>query len=235
MNLMRSSSWRLYERAAALGLAVLYAVGAAGHVMAPTLPWMLRMTPGFLLATAVLATVPSAAYGGVRFLTWLAGACALTFAAEAVGVATGLVFGEYEYGATLGPAWRGVPLIIAFNWVVVVNGTVWMATRLTAGSPAAGRRWKIALWAGLAAMLFDVLMEPVAMRLDYWRWPGDTVPLQNYAAWFAIAALAAAAHPLSGRASGRVPEGEGRLAGFFVLVQAAFFAALRVIWLFQGG
>ena len=45
------------ERAAALGLAVLFAVGAAGHVMAPTLPWMLRTTPGFLLATAVLISV----------------------------------------------------------------------------------------------------------------------------------------------------------------------------------
>ncbi len=38
MSLLRSSSWRIYERAAALGLAVLYAVGAAGHAMAPTLP-----------------------------------------------------------------------------------------------------------------------------------------------------------------------------------------------------
>ena len=69
MSLLRSSSWRIYERAAALGLAVLYAVGAAGHAMAPTLPWMLRMTPGFLLATAALATAPSAVYGGIRFVS----------------------------------------------------------------------------------------------------------------------------------------------------------------------
>jgi putative membrane protein len=39
----------------------------------------------------------------------------------------------------------------------------------------------------LGAVLFDVVLEPVAMALDYWQWRGDAVPLQNYLAWFVIA------------------------------------------------
>ena len=195
---------------------------------------MRLLTPGFILLTAGLALAPSLAAGGIRFGIWLAGTYVFTFALEAIGVATGRIFGTYEYGPTLGLAWRGVPLIIAFNWAMVVNGATRLAARLV--PPAAGgwRRPAIAGLAGGIALAFDFVLEPVAIRLDYWRWPGDVVPLQNYAAWFAIAAAAAAAHP---GGSGRCRElgSHGRLAVFFVLAQAAFFLALSMVWRFGAG
>ena len=229
-----SGAWRVYVRSTAVLLAVLYAVGVAGHAIASSLPAMIRMTPVFLGLTGVLATVPSVAAGRGRFALWLAGTYAFTFAAEAAGVATGAVFGQYGYGPALGWAWRGVPLVIAFNWATVVNGSVWLAGRLVPAGRGAGRRGAIILLAGGAATAFDFLMEPVAVRLDYWRWAGGAIPLRNYAAWFALAAGAATVHPDVASGSGG-SRSDGRLAGFFVLLQAVFFLALRVVWRFQGG
>jgi putative membrane protein len=37
-------------------------------------------------------------------------------------------------------------------------------------------------------VILDFLIEPVAMRLDYWHWDGNEVPLQNYLCWFITAA-----------------------------------------------
>ena len=235
MKRFGSNGWAAYGRAVAWGLAALYAVGAAGHAFGPTLPWMIWLTPGFLLLTTALATAPSLAEGGRGFAAWCAGAYAFTFAAEAAGVATGQVFGEYEYGSALGPAWMGVPLIIAFNWVAVTNGSTWFADRLVPGAVGWARWAGVALLAGLFATAFNWVMEPAAMRLDYWRWPGDEIPAQNYAAWFAIAALGAAAHPRRRRRPDGGDCGGGRLAGIFVALQACFFAALRCVWHFGGG
>ena len=223
----------MYARAMAFVLAVLFAVGTAGHLVAHTLPWMLVLTPGFLLLTSGAVAVPSLAADGRRFALWAAGAYALTFAAEAVGVATGAVFGEYVYGSTLGwQAWD-VPVIIAFNWVMVVNGAICIAGRILSLRAAPGRRIALPLLAGAIAAAFDWVMEPVAIRLDYWTWAGGGIPLQNYAAWFVLATVLAAVHPRQLQRACELGT-TGRLAGLYVVLQAGFFGALRLIWHFQG-
>lgn len=234
MNATLPGAWRLYARGVALLLAVAYAVGTVGHALPNTLPIMLFLTPGFLLATGLLAMAPSWAAGGGRFAIWMAGAYVFTFAAEAAGVATGAVFGEYVYGPTLGWQALDVPLIIAFNWVLVVNGAVCVAGRIVPPRADAGRRIALPLLAGAIAAAFDFLMEPVAIRLDYWTWAGGGIPLQNYAAWFVLAAVLAAVQPRQLRQACDLGT-HGRLAGFYVGLQAAFFLALRVVWRFQGG
>ena len=223
----------MYARAMAFVLAVLFAVGTAGHLVAHTLPWMLVLTPGFLLLTSGAVAVPSLAADGRRFALWAAGAYALTFAAEAVGVATGAVFGEYVYGPTLGWKIWDVPVIIAFNWVMVVNGAICIAGRILSLRAAPGRRIALPLLAGAIAAAFDWVMEPVAIRLDYWTWAGGSIPLQNYAAWFVLAAGLAAFHPRQLQRACELGT-TGRLAGVYVVLQAAFFGALRLAWHFQG-
>jgi putative membrane protein len=37
--------------------------------------------------------------------------------------------------------------------------------------------------AGTAITLLDLIMEPVAIHLDFWTWEGEGVPLQNYLTW----------------------------------------------------
>lgn len=45
---------------------------------------------------------------------------------------------------------------------------------------------KSLLGAGLLVGL-DLLLEPVAMKYDFWIWSNETIPLQNYVAWFVAA------------------------------------------------
>jgi bisanhydrobacterioruberin hydratase len=233
MNDDLSGAWRLVARSIIFVLGILFTVGVIGHAIDETLPLMLLLTPGFSLLTSLLVVVPVLAAEGWFFAFWLALAYALTFLAEVVGVATGTIFGEYAYGTTLGWAWHGVPLIIAFNWVMVVNGMVCIAGRVV---PPWSEFWRppaIVLLSGMLAVAFDYVMEPVAIRLDYWSWTGGEVPVQNYVAWFVIAVLLTAFHPRHRRAARNMGTA-GRLAGFFVGIQAVFFIGLRIIWHFDG-
>jgi bisanhydrobacterioruberin hydratase len=223
-----------YIKTTAIVLVILYAVGTAAHLYQPTLGLMTAMTPWFLLLCGMAVIWPSIKTGSKRFLLWGTGVYVLTFFLEALGVATGLVFGEYIYGPTLGLAAFGVPVVIAFNWAVVVYGAVRMAGRRKRSD------FMTAVMTGAVATMFDWIMEPVAIRLDYWNWAGGNIPLQNYLAWFVIATASAFAYlklvsPASQRnardsADGDRADGAGSLAGFYVLVQAGFFAALRLGW-----
>jgi putative membrane protein len=233
-----------YIRTTAVVMVILYAVGTAAHLYRPTLGLMTAMTPWFLLGCGLAVIWPSLRTGGRRFLLWGAAVYLVTFFLEALGVATGLVFGEYRYGPTLGLAAFGVPLVIAFNWAVVVYGAVRMAGRRKRSD------FMTAVMTGAVATMFDWIMEPVAIRLDYWTWAGGDIPLHNYIAWFVIATISAYAYrklvssaiqPVDGeradgeradgeRADGERADGAGSQVGFYVLVQAGFFAALRAGW-----
>ena len=233
MNATLPGAWRLYVRAVVFVLAVLFAVGAAGHALPAALPLMLVLTPGFSLLTGALVAAPSLAAGGRRFAAWVAGAYVLTFLVEAAGVATGAIFGDYVYGPTLGWKCAGVPLIIALNWVLVVNGAVCLAGRILPPRAGIWRSVAMPLLAGLIAAAFDWVMEPVAIRLDYWTWAGGTIPFRNYAAWFVLAAVLAAVHPRQLRTACDLGT-HGRLAGIYVGMQAVFFLTLRFVWHAQG-
>jgi putative membrane protein len=76
--------------------------------------------------------------------------------------------------------------------------------------------------AGLLTVAFDWIMEPVAIRLDYWTWAGGDIPLQNYLAWFLIAAAAAGGYRLL-KLSLRT-----WTMSFLVGVQLVFFAILSI-------
>ena len=91
----------------------------------------------------------------------------------------------------------------------------------------------LVLLAAALATAFDFLLEPVAVRLDYWRWRDGVIPLQNYVAWFLTAGLVAILHPRLERSRCELGT-QGRLAGYFLATQAGFFALLRFGWWWQG-
>ncbi|MFK7949903.1 MAG: carotenoid biosynthesis protein [Saprospiraceae bacterium] len=103
--------------------------------------------------------------------------------AEIIGTNTGLVFGEYSYGRTLGFQVGHVPLIIGVNWLMLVYASAAVVNYF-------GENLHFAIKAVLSAALMvclDFFIEPVAMRYDFWSWAGDIIPVQNYIAWFVIA------------------------------------------------
>ena len=36
-------------------------------------------------------------------------------------------------------------------------------------------------------VVYDIVLEQVAPKIDMWKWDNDFIPLQNYLAWFFIA------------------------------------------------
>ncbi len=194
-------------------IALFYLVGIAGHQLPVTRPLMLLLTPYVLLGCGLAVFLPLAR-GNRRLLLWSAAVFAVTFILEAAGVATGVVFGSYVYGEVLGLRLLEVPLIIGFNWLLVLIGAVEIARRVV--------RIPVlpAFAAGGIAVLYDLLLEPVAIRYGYWAWEGVAVPLRNYAAWFLIALAAG----LLARAMG--VRTRGILAPGYLLIQSIFFLAL---------
>ncbi|WP_327041536.1 carotenoid biosynthesis protein [Micromonospora ureilytica] len=146
------------------------------------------------------------------------------FAIEAVGVATGVPFGSYDYSGELGPKLAGVPLIIPLAWTWMAWPAWLAAVRLTGGNattasgsgPTAGGsgptvgRWvgRIALaTVGLAA--WDLFLDPQMVAEGYWVWRDATpalpglagIPVSNYLGWLLFAVLLMSAlRPLAGPA-----------------------------------
>ncbi|MDN3635252.1 carotenoid biosynthesis protein [Neolewinella lacunae] len=128
---------------------------------------------------------------GSGLFLWLLVAYWFTFAMEAIGVATGAVFGNYTYGPTMWWQWLGVPFVIALNWCVLTLACNELALRMlpppAKGEGTLGRKVAVAALAGGITAFYDVVIEPVAIQLDYWQWGGGEIPLQNYLAWALIA------------------------------------------------
>jgi hypothetical protein len=113
---------------------------------------------------------------------WLYSSVALLggFLIEVVGVHTGLVFGTYAYGTALGYKIAEVPVVIGTNWLMLTYCCGSVVSQLPVTTPV-----RIAVASGLMTLL-DVLIEPVAMHLDFWQWQSNQVPVQNYVAWYVI-------------------------------------------------
>jgi bisanhydrobacterioruberin hydratase len=117
---------------------------------------------------------------------------------EIIGVNTGMLFGDYHYTHVLGPAVKGVPLVIGINWFVLsyCSGVaVYMLHQAVlkkwddafSVSPAL-RVITLVFDAALLMVLFDWVMEPAAIKLGFWQWAGSgEPPALNYWCWFAIA------------------------------------------------
>ncbi|MBN1696227.1 MAG: carotenoid biosynthesis protein [Spirochaetales bacterium] len=197
-------------------IAISFAVGFLLHIIPFTRPFALFVTPFFLLI-AGLFVLFSVSFPPDRYLfVWYAVVFLLTFFIEVIGVNTGLVFGSYAYGPVLGPAIFGVPPLIGLNWTIIILGTtIFFAHKIN-------NIFLSALLTASACLVFDIILEPVAMHFNYWRWAGGTIPFQNYLAWFLIS-LCASISLLAGK-----KKYGNFLPAFYVFIQAAFFFSLLV-------
>jgi len=221
----RYRRWFRDDRVQAAVIALFFAVGVLGHAVLPE--WMEILTPPVLwvygLITVALATVGAELRGRSdgrstarrRLVLWVAVTYLITFTLEAVGTATGLIFGPYTYGDVLGLMVVAVPVVIGFNWVLVVLGALRMVQRFPA--------WAAVPGAAILTTAFDYLMEPVAVHLGYWTWHWDGIPPQNYLAWFLTSFAAALAfRGLKLRIGTRLP-------AFYLIIQALFFLSIRLV------
>lgn len=162
-------------------LYIIFTVGIAGHLLTDTRELMLLLTPFTLVVTIGVVFYSLLLESNRKLIYWLAATYLFTLAIEIAGVKTGLIFGQYSYGKTLGAKIFDVPLIIGLNWVFVILGGIIIAKEITSDKNL------IAVITGIIAVVFDLFLEPVAMKLDYWNWLDGKIPVQNYTAWFVIA------------------------------------------------
>ncbi|MCX7656594.1 MAG: carotenoid biosynthesis protein [Treponemataceae bacterium] len=163
-------------------LGIIFCMGLGGHLFVPTRPLMLLSTPYLLLICGLVVFAFTVREQGKALVFWALPTFVLTFALEAFGVATGIIFGDYRYGPVLGTRIWGVPPIIGFNWVLVVLGF----SRLVRGTFRIRYAPLGAFLTALLCVLFDFILEPLAIRFEYWIWTAGDVPFKNYAAWFLI-------------------------------------------------
>ncbi|MGY1822293.1 carotenoid biosynthesis protein [Geodermatophilus sp. SYSU D00079] len=116
---------------------------------------------------------------------------ATAVAFEAVGLATGVPYGQYAYSDDLGPTLFGVPFLVPLAWLMMAWPSWLLAARLTRGArPSRRRPARVAVAAAVFAA-WDVVLDPQMVQAGYWTWahpqpslPGiDTVPLTNLAGW----------------------------------------------------
>ena len=104
---------------------------------------------------------------------------------EFIGVNYGLIFGEYIYGDNLGFKLFGVPFLIGLNWVILTVICANIASILIKNNSTL-----LIIIVGTSLMLvMDFVMEPIAPKLDLWRFKNLVVPTSNYIGWLIISII----------------------------------------------
>ncbi|MDR7132622.1 putative membrane protein [Algoriphagus sp. 4150] len=160
----------------------LYAVGAIGLSLPEYREYFLMLTPAQLLVTMILLLGFHRGWSEA-FPVFAAVAFWLGFGAELIGIHTGYIFGDYVYGAALGPKLWEVPIVIGVNWFILVYLTGSVFYKVTDND------FYAALLGATAMTALDYVMEPVASALDFWYWKFDIIPPGNYLTWFLVAFL----------------------------------------------
>ncbi len=167
------------------------------------------------------------------FFLFVVAAFLFGLAAEIIGVKTGALFGDYTYGNVLGYKFMNVPLIIGINWFVIIYccgisihtllmKAIARISSETKTKPIALKAISVIVDGATMAVFFDWIMEPVAVKLGYWKWGEDgEVPLYNYLCWLMVSNIILAIFHFS-----RFNK-QNKFAVNLLLIQMMFFLLLR--------
>lgn len=106
-----------------------------------------------------------------------------SFLIEAIGVASGQLFGNYQYDSGLGIKLFHTPLIIGVNWLFLVYASNSIATRITHNALS-----KILLGASLM-VVYDLVMELAAPPMNMWHFDSFYPPMENFIMWFVMSCI----------------------------------------------
>lgn len=158
---------------------IIYLVGFFGSIIPAYRTLFLSLTPLILILSfcAILFTLSRPIKPTLTFLLFSG---LVGFIAELIGVNTKILFGNYHYESNLGVKIAGVPVIIAINWAIVTIGAAHCSALLSANKLAR------MIIAAFLMLLFDFILEPVAIKSGFWNWEGGLIPAYNYICWFFI-------------------------------------------------
>lgn len=115
---------------------------------------------------------------------------AYTYIIEIIGVSTGLPYGEFEYGVSLGPMLFDVPLALPLFFIPLVFNSYLLSTLLF---DFTDRRILRVPTVVLMVILIDMILDPAAVSLGLWSYSQGIyygVPIQNYIGWILSATIA---------------------------------------------
>lgn len=183
----------------AFAIAIVTHVVALAGIFSEHRQWFTAATPYMLMLMFVLLifTQPNV---NKPFLIFVILCFIIGIIAELVGVHTGFLFGEYEYGKFLGPTIKKVPWTIGVNWFIIVYcGAVFTQSMYTGIEkrfppdnllPPKVQKFSIVVDGAFIITFFDWILEPAVVKLGYWTWwSNGTVPIFNYVCWFLVSAL----------------------------------------------
>jgi putative membrane protein len=175
------------------------AVGALSLVASAewaALPDVLAFNPLFVLMGVLVMRSPLIV--GVlpvvdrRAALGVAALAAYSYAIEIVGVTTGWPYGYFEYGIDLGPMLGGVPVALPVFFLPLVANAYLLCLLLL--GPLADRAIPRLLSVIALVLAMDVVLDPGAVALGFWRYEGGGafygVPWSNYAGWVLSATVA---------------------------------------------
>ena len=192
-----------------------YMVGIAGFMIRPLQPYFQMLTPWGMVAASLLLVLfhePK----NLKSTLIIIGIALLGFIVEVIGVNTQTIFGYYIYGKTLGLKFLNTPLVIGLNWLILIYGITVIAKPIR-------NTWYFPLVGATAMVIFDWLMEPVAIATDMWYWAFNFIPLKNYIDWFLVSGFLFLMIRIL------KAEFNNRIAALLVIMQAVFFLALNIL------
>lgn len=202
-------------KASVIIIVLFHVVGLIGFFVPAVQLIFLRLVPFHLLLMLVVLIVnhyrPEEKFWGFALLIFLGG-----IIAEWIGVHKHWIFGDYNYGQTLGTKVFDIPLMIGVNWFMLIYGTGVLMER----SRLRNRLARV-LTGALLLVLLDLLIEPVAIKFDYWSWATNTIPLKNYISWLGVSVVFLYVFELFKFKQQSI------VAPIFILVQFVFFALLQ--------
>jgi putative membrane protein len=179
MRSQNSLKEEFYQNKYAIAIIILFhIVGLIGLSIPSTRSLFLYIVPFHLLLMLSVIVLNHSHIDG-RFLFFILIIFVLGFTAEWIGVHKHWFFGDYHYGKTLGFQLFDVPLIIGVNWFLLTYSAGVLMDR----SRLKSMFFRI-ITGALLLVLLDVLIESMAMRLDYWHWANDSITVKNYICWF---------------------------------------------------
>lgn len=160
-------------------LALFYTIGVIAIYIPFTSSLFISLTPLTLLMSLGFLALYTAE-NNTKTLLFFLFVFIVGYFIEVIGVNTGLIFGHYKYGETLGYKVFETPLMMGFNWVLMIYLTASLTENTK--TPVAVK----VLMASALMIVYDLILEQFAPSLGMWTWHNNNIPLQNYIAWFGV-------------------------------------------------
>jgi putative membrane protein len=103
---------------------------------------------------------------------------------ETIGVVTGIPYGFFSYTQSLGAKIGVVPWTVSFGWVPLVIASWTLTDRFLKNQTSILKK---AIVGSVIITIFDLVLDPGAVALNFWVWSPQgvyyNVPISNFLGW----------------------------------------------------